>query len=45
MFISWHMLSLWYVDHNEGHVIDKLEVKNLFEEMDLVRRLHGKKYV
>jgi len=28
-------------DHDEGHVIDKLEVKNLFEEMDLVRQLHG----
>ena len=23
-------------------MIDKLEVKNLLEEMDLVRRLHGK---
>jgi len=28
-------------DHDEGHVIDKLEVKNLFEEMDLVKQLHG----
>ena len=32
-------------DHEEDHIIDKLEVKNFFEELDLVRRLHGKKII
>ena len=44
-FISWrsfYFLNL-STDYEEDHIIDKLEVKNFFEELDLVRRLHGKK--
>ena len=44
-FISWrsfYFLNL-STDHEEANIIDKLEVKNFFEEFDLVRRLHGKK--
>ncbi|CAH3177343.1 unnamed protein product [Porites lobata] len=29
-------------NHEEDHIIDKLEVKNFFEELDLVRRLHDR---
>ena len=44
-FISWRSFYLFNLctDHEEDHIIDKLEVKNFFEELDLVRRLHGKK--
>ena len=44
-FISWRSFYFFYfsTDHEEDHIIDKLEVKNFFEELDLVRRLHGKK--
>ena len=44
-FISWRSFYLFNfsTDHEEDHIIDKLEVKNFFEELDLVRRLHGKK--
>ena len=44
-FISWRSFYLFNLstDHEEDHIIDKLEVKNFFEELDLVRRLHGNK--
>ena len=46
-FISWRSFSFFNLstDHEEDHIIDKLEVKNFFEELDLVRRLHGKKSI
>ena len=45
IFISWRSFYFlnFSTDHEEDHIIDKLEVKNFFEELDLVRRLHGKK--
>ena len=44
-FISWRSFYLFNLstDHEGDHIIDKLEVKNFFEEFDLVRRLHGEK--
>ena len=37
-----NLCLLFAIDHEESHGIDKLEVKNMLQELDLVRRLHGK---
>jgi len=38
------ILCVLYQDHSD-HAMVKLDGRNSFEEMDLVRRLHGKKTV